>query len=168
MTGGQHHTVMIPAYHVADELKRLWTDFIYSPRGRWLTITSYRHQLTIDDTEWIRMQRAVICDGRIVGYLGASIDRDVRRVDQLVAANFIGGHTGFALALRAFVRELRSSFEVLHWSAVADAPSAAMYRRATRYGVRVVGVQRRAVRLTDGSLHDLELYEILGDGGRQP
>lgn len=162
-------TGLVPALQYADAVKGAWQRFAHSPRSQWFHQTSFRDQLTIDDSEWSRIQRAVVREGELIGYLSASIDRDARRVSQLCAVAFAEHDLGFAVALRAFVVAMRAEFEVLHWSTVAGSPNATLYRRACKtWGGRIIGIQRRSIRLPGGALADLELYELLGMGGRTP
>lgn len=161
--------MLVPAWTERARLSAAMNVFESSPRWATFYQSSARAEGTVDAEDWNRIQRvSVSSDGStVLGYLSARIDRDVRRVQELCAIAFVEGSMEWAIDLRAFVRDLVTEFEVVHWSAVADGANAAMYRRAVeRMGGRVVGRFARSGRQPGGRIVDVEWYELLGRGGR--
>lgn len=159
----------VPAWIERARLSAAMNAFDASPRAAALYQSSAQDEGTVDGNDWSRIQRVSLsADGStVLGYLSAKIDRDVRRVQELCAISFEPGSVEWAIDLRGFVRDLVAEFEVVHWSAVADSPNAAMYRRAVeRLGGRVVGRFSRGGRRLGGRIIDVEWYELLGRGGR--
>ncbi|TVX86108.1 hypothetical protein FPZ44_23735 [Paenibacillus agilis] len=70
----------------------------------------------------------------------------------------------FVKDLQKFLSDIfeRFGFNKLSYSVVIGNPIEKSYDRMThKYGGRIVGVNRNEVLLSDGTLNDLKLYEIL-------
>jgi hypothetical protein len=156
--------MIVPAWTERARLAAAMLDFERGSRWRSFYQSSSRDEGTVDTDDWNRIQRvSVDADGAIVGYLSARVDRDVRRVRELCAIAFVEHSVTWAIDVRSFVRGLVAEFEAVHWSAIADTPNAAMYRRAVElHGGRVVGRFSRAGRRPGGQIVDVEWYELIG------
>lgn len=116
------------------------------------------------DDSWARLQFVSLArDGRVIGYINASIDREANNITQLGIISFEPGNL-CARDIRAFAKGLflKFRFNKVCFSAIVGSPVARTYDRlAANYGGRVVGVWRDETRLWDGLLYDVKLYEIL-------
>lgn len=154
-----------PAYNYSNELKKLFAESITGHKFKYYQLTNYAvFELKIENDEWSRIQKVSICDGEILGFLEASIDREVFGVSSLSAINFHNQNYIFSRDLYDFIIEMFDlyRFRSVRWTAITMNPAVEMYDRIVKnLGGRVVGIEHKAAMLRDGNLYDLKLYEIL-------
>jgi len=155
------------AYFYKDKLMRSWAAVAADPQFRFIGPTFYSGLgPDLKDNTWHRL-RCVSLSGKgdVSGWFEASVDRDTYMASDLLIINMLGRpNTAFASGLREFMQKvfLVWNFQKMKFAVVIGNPAEVMYDRfITNYGGRVVGINYREIRLTDGKLYDMKLYEIL-------
>lgn len=117
---------------------------------------------TIEDSDWNAIQRAVVLDGRVLGWCSASVDREALTVTQIGAVSF-GYSLPYARALGEFMCSLRREFRAIRWTCVVGNPAAAGYRRwAERAGGGEV-CRLLSYAIIDGRPVDAHLFQVPGE-----
>lgn len=116
-----------------------------------------------DTKRWIQM--VSMSDGQINGYLAADVDRSVNAVKEMVVFGFKRS-AEFSHDFRRFVWKLflGYNFNKMSFTAVVGSPAERMYDHyVTKYGGRIVGTHKSHVKLIDGKVYDLKMYEMMRD-----
>lgn len=155
---------------LAPLLQTRWSEFLDDAAySRWYVLgSSISTRFVPEENDWNAIERVSVADGRVIGLLGARVDRDTQTITNLYVINFEPHGPGmfvFGRDLHAFLRRLLETFTAVRWYAVADSPNDARYRRWIELlGGRVVGRVSRYARLQDGTVHDGVLFEVIGRG----
>lgn len=148
------------------EVADLLAAFRDDRRSRWFYVTSFRRKFEVAADDWSQVQRVSVEDGRVVGFLEATVDRETRGVSNLSVVNFEPGNVTFAMDLRRFMLGLVAEFVVVRWSCVSGSPNEELWGRAAEaMGGRRVGMAQRYHRMPGGELADAVFFEVLGRGG---
>lgn len=150
-----------------NELRLLLMDAGDDLRFQYAWNTSHRQLFELNKNTWDGRQFVSVRDGRVIGYLSYSIDRDSDVVYGVQIINFtLEPNITFSKDLAPFLRDvfMKYGHRKLRFTCIADNPIKPSYDRVCeKYGGRVVGVYRREERLLDGEYHDTVIYEILLD-----
>jgi hypothetical protein len=102
---------------------------------------------------------------KVIGYLGAKLNRDTNSAYELEAINFLPqANKFFTEDLGTFIVMLFTRFGLnrIVWSVIIGNPVEQMYDRVTKFfGNCVVGVLHDEVKLYDGQLYDVKYYELM-------
>lgn len=154
-----HPLMLAPAFYHKTALSAARAKVATEPRFMWWTNSSFlTYELDIKDQSWAGEQWVSLDGDAVTGFLGANIDRDVRRVTQLSIARLTDSPV-FHLDLVRFLRSLRR-YRAVAWTVVVGNPVEAQYDSiCARLGGRIVGTFRQSARLWDGRLYDEKHYE---------
>lgn len=113
------------------------------------------------------VQYVSIDNGEVIGYLSVKFNRLTQTAYDLEVIKFASGYSPtFSQDMAEFDLMLFYQLGInrLVWSVVVGNPAERFYDELTNVcGVRVVGVFKNEVTLTDGQLYDLKFYELLKD-----
>jgi hypothetical protein len=157
--------VLQNAYRHKDAAHRAMLAALDEPRCLYFVRSSWVDWANLEAAkeEWHRIQRVSVGhDGVLHGWLAASVDRDVRAIEEISALSFRPGSLVWARDLRDFFGFLLlGQFHRIGWSVSVGNPAEAMYDRIVeRLGGRVCGRQREIDRNRLGGLVDRKLYEV--------
>lgn len=140
--------------------RKTWEDTKYW----YYNASSYMQPIEIDKNTWERMQLVSLNDsGEVIGYLGYSIEREVRYVSSLWVVNFTDDKS-FGIDVMQMFKDIfeKYRYRKIVFSVVIGNPVESKYDRLIEhYDGRVVGVYKDHVMLPDGGLYDMKFYEIL-------
>jgi hypothetical protein len=103
-------------------------------------------------------------NGKILGYISYTINRNVNSIYEFGAINFSDDKFIFGIDLFKVIDNIFCQFghQKLEWDVVCGNPIEESYDEAVaKIGGRIVGIKKRAVKLADGKLYDKKMYEIL-------
>jgi hypothetical protein len=139
----------------------LWLNEVY----KYYYNYSYRDKYKAKESTWTDHEFVSKDKDKIIGYLGYSIDREINSAKSLRIINFYNdANIVFSKDLQRFLIDIfeKFKFEKLSYSVVIGNPIERSYDRMTiKYGGKIIGTKQNEVRLIDGTLSDLKLYEIL-------
>jgi len=148
-----------------DQVKKLFTDATFDMYYKYADLTVYREERKIPDSTWEGHHFVSMQGDQIIGYIAYYIDRITNAVTALYIRHFEKKHPcEFG---RDVMTALKDIFEKFHFrkisfSVVIGNPIEKCYDRLVkRAGGRIVGIKKQEVRLIDGRLYDLKLYEVL-------
>lgn len=155
-----------PAILHKDSLNRLFA--LYSLKDEYKFYTCGENvQLiaNIHDTNWEGHQFVSVDNGqKILGFMGATVDRNGRFVKNLSLMAFEKGKMTFIRDFQRFIWRLISyhNYHKIRWSVIVGSPHEKTYDRLCKtYGGRIVGVFENENRLEDGQLYNEKHYEIM-------
>lgn len=149
-----------------EQLNDKWLTATLDDKYKYYHHSSYFNFVTnLEKETWNEIQMvSVDKEGNVIGYLGASINRDSRNVTGLYAINFYDVNYTFSKDFHTFLTSLfeKHKFNKITFVSIADNPASEMYDKyVKKYGGRIVGIRTNHVRLLDGKLYDDKIYEIM-------
>ncbi len=164
--------VLKPAYFYKDALLKQYKDIVFEDKYKYWNCDSWwQYEINIENNSWNKLQFvSVDKNDNIIGYLCASIDRDIHSVTSLGVLNFYDINVTFSRDLHKFLYNLLYEYKYrkLNFSVVIGNPAEKMYDKyVKKYNGRIVGVQKDHVKLQDNQFHDLKLYEIMNPNNHQ-
>lgn len=152
------------AINYAQELQAKFRETWFNDKYKYWNNSSYYREFTIDSDTWNRHQFvSVDCNGNVIGYISYDINRNANFCHTLNIINFTDDILIFALDLKRVLSDIfeRFKFNKLDFTVVVGNPIEKSYDKAVKkYGGRVVGFFQNEVRLIDGDLCNVKLYEI--------
>lgn len=136
-----------------------------SPKGIFFSPQPYiDFEAKISDDTWSELQLVAIHNGRVQGYLKASINRLCQTVWNICICKFCDGHElEFAADLTKIMHFLQQHFRTIRWSTIVGSPTEAIYEKlALQLGGGCVARFTNYNRLRDGRLADARWFEIPG------
>ena len=125
--------------------------------------SSYMHPIEVDANTWERTQLVSLNDsGEVIGYLGYSIEREVRYVKGVWIVNFTDDKA-FGIDVMQMFKDIfeKYHYRTIVFSVIIGNPIEPKYDRLIEhYGGRIVGINKEHVMLPDGELYDMKFYEI--------
>lgn len=103
-------------------------------------------------------------DGKLLGYIGYSIDTEIRIAKWFGAVNFSDDKLAFGRALYQVIMNcfLKFGMEVVEWDVIRGNPIEKSYDRlCKKFGGTIIGISHNRVRDFAGNMHDKKTYEIL-------
>lgn len=156
-----------PAYPYKDALNKAYAQIAADPKYVYYHMANYlSFEIEVKPDTWDREQYVSLSySGEVIGYLSASINRSSQSVTSLALINF-SDNPIFGLDLLTFLRSLRK-YRKISWMVCVGNPAEKGYDRICRIiGGRVVGVCKKDVRLVNGKLCDVKIYEWLNPNYR--
>ena len=154
-----------PAILYKDRLKEKFAKEITKPKNKYANFGDYySYELEIDTNEWDRLQRvSVNSKGDIVGYLKAEIDRNSLNISGMHIINFDQKNIIFSKDLKRFFDLIfERGINKINFGVIVGNPAEKMYDKfISKYNGRIVGIKTKEIKLIDGELYDLKLYEIM-------
>jgi hypothetical protein len=119
----------------------------------------------LDEDSENRLQFVSVHNGEIIGYLTASINRQINAVSSLSAVNFTGRpNKEFSFDFARFFIDLfeKFNFSKINFGVVVGNPAEKLYDQfIANHGGRVAGLYLQDVRCWDGNIYDWKVYEVL-------
>lgn len=148
------------------ELVDLFRSVWFKDRYKYWTCSNFNEDYKVNTSTWVNHEFVSIRNGRVIGYIGYSIDR--ADLDSAYALNIINFEerpsVTFARDLGNALTDIFEKYKLrkLSFSVVIGNPIEKSYdKMCNMYGGRIVGVKKKHVRLIDGELYDEKLYEVL-------
>lgn len=125
--------------------------------------------LEIDVTDYNSIQFvSKSTDGKIIGFLSASVNHGHDSIDSLNLINFTGKpNIIFSKDVESFFDEIfiKRHFRKCTFSAIEQNPAITLYRKLIKkFDGREVGFLKENKKLTDGNYYNEVLFEIFRDG----
>jgi len=155
-----------PAIKHENALQALFLEHAFNEKYKYYWPCSRRDKYNAPISTWDKMEWAVLENGKIIGLLGYSIDRDSLISDSFYAINFAGKSLTFSKAIIRVIDDLFTVFKFrkLRFSVEVGNPIESSYDRLVeKYGGRICGLWRQDSKLFDGTITDKKWYEILRD-----
>ena len=108
-------------------------------------------------------QFASINYGEVIGYIGYTIDRATNVAYDLNIINFTDDSVVFGIDLVQAIDDIFNKFNLdkVEFTVLIGNPAEDMYDKFIRiYGGRIVGTYKKHVKLADGKIYDLKMYEL--------
>ena len=154
------------AYAYKDKLNEVYQKIIFNKKYKYYNYGVYwNYNITVEDNSWGKIQM-VSMDSKdnILGYFIANIDRNSNKVDSLGVMNFEEkDNIVFSKDLYKFIIKVFVKFNIrkIEFCVVIGNPIQKMYDKyINKYGGRVIGIKKKAVKLDDGNYYDEKHYEI--------
>lgn len=124
----------------------------------------FRYDNDSPKDSWNHLQMVSVKNEKVVGLMGAYIDRETRNVTNLYAINFYDINYTFSKDLRTFLTNLfeKFNFNKISFNVIKGNSAEKMYDKyIERYNGRIVGYKKNEYMLSDGKYYDDKLYEIM-------
>ena len=148
-----------------DELRKKFRSTWFSEKYKFWTCTNYHEDFKLAESTWVDHQFVSLdSSGKVIGYISYSIDRADDLVYGLSIINFTDNKVTFGIDVGNVIQDIfeKFHFRKLNFIVVVGNPIESTYdRMIEKYHGRIVGVQKKQVRLFDGRFYDKKLYEIL-------
>jgi hypothetical protein len=158
--------ILQAAYLFKDELDKCRAKLGFDDRYKYYEYGYAEYTIKPEDNSWNAIELvSVDRDNNIVGYFKANICRTANFVSSLTIINFNETpNFTFGNDLKQFFLDLfyKFNFNKISFKVVVGNPAKNMYDRfIDKYGGRSLGIMREEVKLWDGQLYDVKIYEIL-------
>lgn len=148
-----------------EELKLLHLNTWYDEKYKFYNYRTWCETPKISENTWdyhdfVSLNK----EGKVIGGISYSVNRDGDIAYGLGIINFTDDMLTFGKDVHRAVRDVfeKFSFHKLKCSVVIGNPIEATYDRLiTKYGGRIVGIDRQDTKLWDGKYYDVKRYEIL-------
>lgn len=151
-----------------DELKMKFQSTWFSEKYKYWAYSSYYEafevaQNTMESHQFVSLNP----EGEVIGYIGYSVYRGDDSVDGLNIINFTDGNKAtFGIDVATAVRDIfeKFHFRKLNFVVVIGNPIEKTYDHLMKkYNGRIVGTWKKHVKLYDGAICDVKLYEIMAE-----
>jgi len=158
--------VLIPAIVVKDEVLEKLRSTWFVDDYKYYHCANYFEDFEICNSTWVNHQFASVRDGKVIGYIGYSIDRSSG--DVAYALNIVNFEkkpsVTFSVDLGNALKDIfeKYCFRKLRFSVIVGNPIEKSYdKMCKKYGGSIVGIEKQNIRLIDGKFYDEKLYSIL-------
>jgi len=154
------------AYNHKQALNKKYSQMILDPQKYKYVISNTwaTYELEIHTNSWDKLQFVSIVKKEVIGYFECSADRQVYYAHRLVAINFEDKpNFVFSKDFWRFVKLLfvQYKFNKINFSCVVGNPAEKIYYKIiNKWSGRIVGTYKNDVKLLDGKVYDLRVYEI--------
>jgi len=149
----------------ADELKKKFFDTWGKERYKYWQINGYDKGCPeFPETNYGEVHFVIKNADEIIGYVSYNINRQTRCVWGFEAVNFSDNKTLFGLSLFRILKNVfeKDGFNKINFNVVIGNPIEKSYDKFIElYGGRIVGVYNEDIIISDGTLCDYKLYEIM-------
>lgn len=146
-----------------DSLIKLYLSHITDERNKYLSY-SYITGCNIEDNDWNSIQRVILYNNKIIGYVSADVHRALNKIDQLFIISFAKSYSEkkqFEYNLLQYILFLLKNFRKIKWSCCVKNPVRKSYLKLINtLNGKIVGREEKEV-IIDGEEEDIEIYEIL-------
>lgn len=150
-----------------EELQKKFRSTWFSEKYKFWTCTNYHEDYQIAENTWDNHQFVSLdSSGEVIGYIGYEIDRAYDVVNGLNIINFTDDKITFGIDVGNALRDIfeKFHFRKLTFTVIIGNPIEKTYDRLIeKYHGRIVGIQKKQVRLIDGEFYDRKLYEVFRD-----
>ena len=152
-----------PAIKYKEQLQMIQYDSWFNDKYKYWNADPHYCEIKLNTDTWNKHQFVSVYQNKPIGYISYSIDRRIDAVTGFSAINFSNHTATFGMDLGQAIKDIfeKYGFNKLNFSVVIGNPIEKTYdKMIKRYGGRVVGVYEDDVKLHDGKLYDLKIYEI--------
>ena len=162
-----------PAFLFEAELNKRYQLYLYHPRMKYLVEDVWDYQIPVDPTDEKFLQFvSVDPDGKILGFFSAQANRKLYHIENLEVINLIpeteqDHNAVYSRDFYTFIKDLtgKFGFRKVNFEAIVGSPGEKIYdKHLKNFNARVVGIRKEEVRLSDGKLYDVKLYEMYPSG----
>ena len=153
-----------------EQLQQLFSSIAFDPFYQFCDLTGYREPLKLPDNTFNSNHFVSIVDGKIIGYIEYQIKRAENSVWGLRIIHFGGINSTnsytFGKDTLTAVKDVfeKYGFFKIQFVVVIGNPIEKTYDKLiSRFNGKVVGINRKDVKLLDGKLYDVKNYEIFAD-----
>ncbi len=149
-----------------DELRNAFYAIWYEPKYQYYFGSPWRWPFRIEDNGNALSRRDFVSldkNGRLLGYIGYSIDSDVKLASSFGAINFSADKMTFGRDLRTVIDDVFRKFgmETLEFNVIIGNPAEQSYDRIVhRIGGRILCIRHARARNLAGDICDDKVYEI--------
>lgn len=149
------------------KLKELFANITFDDKYKYYNGSSSYDAYESAKTTWNMNEFVSLdSDGKVIGYIKYSIDRDTYNCHSLQIINFSDNKITFGIDTMKCLEDIfvKFQFNKLSYCVVVGNPIEKTYDKLTsKYGGRIVGTRLKQCKLMDGKFYDLKIYEILRD-----
>lgn len=153
------------ALKYTDELKKLHINTWGNDKYKYYNYRSFYELPKFEESTWdghdfVSLDK----NGKIIGAIGYSINRPTDSVCGLGILNFTDDKLTFGRDVLQAIKDIfeKYNFRKLSCCVVIGNPIEKTYDRLiTKYGGRIVGIERAETKLSDNKYYDVKRYEIL-------
>ena len=152
-----------PAQLYVDELDTKFTKVWYQDKYKYYFSMPYWDTQPIAENTCEYHQFVSMIDGWIVGYISYSVDRAANIAYDFNTINFGEVSLGFSKDLAQAIDDIfmKFNFDKLEFEVLIGNPAEEMYDKFIKIcNGRIVGTYRKHVKISDGQLCDLKMYEL--------
>ena len=146
-------------------LEQAFVNTWHQEKYKYYNYSSYCSKIEIKDDTWNAHEFvSVNKQGNIIGFISYEINRCANSVGGLGIINFTDDQITFGKDVLEAMKDIfeKYNFNKLSFCVVVGNPIEATYDRLiSKYGGRVVGIEKQHTMLYDHKLYDVKRYEIL-------
>lgn len=153
-----------PAIKYKEQLESIQYETWFNDKYKYWNNDVYYETLQIDTNTWNKHQFVSVYNGEVIGYISYNVSRGDNSVYSLSIANFSDNIIAFGKDLGQSLKDIfeKYKFRRLSFTVVVGNPIEKSYdKMIKKYGGRIVGTYKEAVKLIDGEYYDQKAYEIL-------
>ena len=148
-----------------DALKKKIASTMYNEKYKFFNFNSYydKFELKTSNIGWSSLQCVSVVDGEVIGYMYVSINQECNYFDSIGIINFSDNKIVFGRDLYEFFDRIFSRedmFKLCFKVAVGNPIEPTYDKFINKYGGRIVGTYKNHIKLFDGKLYDMKMYEI--------
>jgi RimJ/RimL family protein N-acetyltransferase len=146
-----------------DELQKLFRETYHNPKYKYYN-GSYHEDRDYGSSTWSHHDFASIHDGKVIGFIGYMVDREVRGVYNFGIINFSDKKAVFGIDVLQIFDDIfyKFNFTRAEWRVNCGNPIERSYDKlAERMGGRIIGISTKCSMLFTGEICDSKSYEIL-------
>lgn len=155
------------AYKYKSEIEDLYVkNVLMNNTYKFYNFKSYWDATSIEilSSDWSEIQRVSIFENKVIGIFRATTSRNDNSISNLGFINFHMDKIslGFVKDMEKFIQYLfEQQFRKINFTVVIGNSSERLYDAfIKKYNGRIVGVQKKEVKLVDQKYYDVKLYEI--------
>lgn len=149
------------------QVQALLLDTAYNEKYKYMRFSSWVDKWKPAENTWEMHEFVSVHNGKILGFMRYSIDRDANIAYGVQIASFTDQPSIiFGRDLERFLRDVFEKFKIrkLKFSVAIGNPIERSYDRwIEKYDGRIVGIQRQNDKLFDGTYVDVKMYEVFRD-----
>lgn len=153
------------AIKYTEELKSKFIDTWYDEKYKYYHMGGWHREYIPVEDDWEGMRFVSLDkDNNVLGYIMYSLDRNISSAYDFGAINFSDDKLIFGMDLGKVIDNIFCKFNMqrMEFNVVCGNPIEKSYdKMVEKYGGRIVGTRKRAVKLLDNHIYDVKIYEIL-------
>jgi len=153
-----------PAIQYADVLPKMYQSLWFEEKYKYYNYNSYWHTFSVEDKtqDWHEFV-SINSKGEVIGYIHYYVNRITLNCTSFGAINFTDDPI-FGKDLLQAIKDIfeRFNFHKLTFGVVIGNPAEKSYDHlCTKYGGRILCVEKEETKLEDNNYYDVKRYEIL-------
>jgi len=147
-----------------DILKIKMCDTWFNEKYKYWNYDVYYHDFEVKDESWNGHEFVSVKDGKVIGYIAYKINRTRNYCEGLSIVNLTDDKLTFGVDLEQAIDDIfnKFTFHKLKFSVIVGNPiENSCDKIINKFGGRIVGIEKKDIRLIDGRLYDIKLYEII-------